>query len=230
MKITSNTLVRNGMPFIDLVLRQVEPFVDEMIITQSLKSTDRTSKVIERFEKQFPVKTKVYFEDVEEPGMLTNVREQQLKVSNSDWILFLDDDDYWPTSSLEQIVELIKKDEDVDGYSFTPLQVVDDKYHDKSWAHKGFTKLFRNRSGVHYERNWPRDLIFKYEQPLYWKANPRVKSVKIPFFHLSYIKGGSFREEDWACSFKHALGSKRTYQKKYKVEINKLYEYIRRNK
>jgi len=230
MKITSNTIVRDGMPFIDLVLRQVEPFVDEMVITLSMKSKDGTSSAINRFVNEFPVKTKLYYEDVEVLSLLTYVRQNQLEVSNGDWILFLDDDDFWPEESLKKLRKLLNSNEDVDGYSFRPYQVIDEYSYDTTWNNKYFTKLFKNQEGVCYRGWWPRDVIYKGKDLLYWKTNKRVKNVDIPFFHLSNIKSGSFRDSNWDGKYKCEIGKGKRYPEEYQIYVDKIYEYARRNK
>lgn len=223
MKITSNTLVKHGMPFLDLVLRQAEPFMDEMIITLSINADMKTSGVIEKFRKEFESKAKVSYENVLEPKYLTSIRQAQLDESTGDWILFLDDDDYWPTESLTEIVKLLK--EDVDAYAVAPYHVVDKKHYEKQWTHMGFTKWFRNQPGVHYEGDWPRDLIYKGEDMLYWKTNPRVKMLGTKFYHLQRIKEYSFRDHLFGGIFKQKESALLEFGKEHRKDLKKIYGY-----
>lgn len=227
--IVSHTLVKNGMPFIIAVLEKVEPFVDRQIITMSKQADVKTYEAIKYYE-YFHKKVVVLLEDVKSPEDLTIERQKQLDMTTEDWVLFLDDDDFWPEKSLKDIKKLIKRDENVDAYCFRPFQVINKTYHDGDWWNKWFTKLFRNQPGVHYERPWPRDLIFKGSEALYWKTNPRVVKKEIPFFHLSYIKDGSFREKPWAKEFKYRVGDKVKHINKYKIDIKEIYGHIRKDK
>lgn len=202
--ICSHTIVKNGQPFINIVLRQVIPHVTRSLITISEKSNDGTLAQLKRLEKEFPDKVRLDFENVKSPGELTGIRQRQLDNTIEDWVLFLDDDDYWPEANLKEMIKYL--DADVDGYGVNPYQVIDSTHYDGSWGNKYFTKFFRKQTGVHYRHPWPRDLIYKNEEMLYWKKNSRVPIVPVKFFHLSHIKNHSFRDESWAGVFKEAVG------------------------
>ena len=198
--ITSHTIVKNGKPFIGKVLNQVAPYMDRMIIHLSCKSTDRTLDDIRRIVGQNPGKVKLRFENVKKPGELTEIRKEQVKETTTKWILFLDDDDYWPHDQLELCLKELGKDEETLAYSVNPYQLVDMEHYDHGWRKKSFSKFLR-KEGLTYIKPWPKDLpADKDEKPLYWKTHPKVKTLPYKFYHLSYLKDGSFREEDWASS------------------------------
>jgi glycosyltransferase involved in cell wall biosynthesis len=170
--------------------------MDRMLITISEKSEDGSLEAIRKFEKDYPQKVRIYFENVSKPSELTTARQRMVDDTYEDWILFLDDDDMWYKESLDEMVKLIE--EDVDGYAVSPIQVVDQFYYDKFWYDKKFfTKLFRN-DDIRYVEPWPRDLITSGDKALYWKKNERVKRLVGKYFHLSNIKPHSFRKEKWA--------------------------------
>lgn len=224
----SNTLVRNGTPFIDLVLRQAEPFMSQMIITVSEKSQDGTMDLVRRFQNDFSEKVIILTENVSEPSWLTTERQRQVDlVPKGEIVLFLDDDDFWPTESLKDLVKL--DFEDADAYCFAPYQMIDKDTFDLSWKNKWFTKLFKN-DDINYRHPWPRDLIYKGNDVLYWKKNQRVKKTPIKFFHLSYLKKYSFRNEAWATEYGMNIG-RMAYLPEYEIKnINKIYEYVRSDK
>lgn len=218
----SHTLVKQGMPFIDIVLRQVIPYANRCLVTISEKSTDGTLEVIKQIDKDFPNKISLDFENVQSPGDLTQERQKQLERTHEDWILFLDDDDYWPEESLEEIIELLNESDDA--FAINPYQIINQRYYDHSWRYKWFTKWFRNQSGLHYEHNWPRDLIYLRDKVLYWRRNPKVKRITPKFFHLSNIKYVSFRSEEWAKEFLQKTGAGKEYPEEVKKHIWRLYE------
>lgn len=230
-RLVSHTLVRNGMPFIDLVLRQVLPFVHKSLITISEQSEDGTKEAIEALKQEFPGKISISFENVENPGLLTQERQKQLDQTDlGDWVLFLDDDDYWPTSSLEQIVNWLGWD--VDGYAVNPLQIAGKEVHDTSWSNKWFTKFFRKQEGVHYKHPWPKDLIYKGDKMLYWKKNELVPKIDPRFIHLSYIKSYSFRKQTWAEKYGFNINESRlqSIPDLWLNDIDKIYNEIRKHK
>ena len=208
MTISSHTIVRNGMPFIGKVLEQVAPYMDEMIITLSTKSTDRTFDELKRFYEKYPIEVVIDTENVSAPGELTEIRNRQVFQTKSDWILFLDDDDYWPKDQLELCLNELDKDSEIQAYSVNPYQLLDWEHHDWSWRAKSFSKFLRNAPGLHYIHPWPRDLpADKDGMPLYHKTHPKVKRLPYKFYHLSYLKGHSFRTEEWAGQFSLKKGS-----------------------
>jgi len=221
--IYSHTLIRNGEPFTKLIFRQVLPFVDKALITVSQKSNDGTLTSLDILQKEFPNKMVIDTENVSHPSELTKERQKQLsKTPNNAWVLFLDADDYWPISQLELIKELLN--EDVDGLSVNPFQIVNQDYHDISWNRKYFLKWFINQKGVHYEKPWPRDLIFKGKEFLYWKVNPRVPKVNARYFHLSNLMSWKFRDESWATEYKAKLGTLSYFERRWDEDIKKIYE------
>lgn len=196
IEIASHTLVKNGMPFLDLVLRAVEPYMNRMLITISEKSTDNSLNVVNDFEREFRSKVRVMFENADDPAKLTMERQKMVDMTHEDWILFLDDDDLWPDESLKEMMKLIQ--EDVDGYALSPIQVIDQMYYDKHWEEKKFfTKWFKNKD-INYHNPWPRDIIKSGDKELYWKKNLDVKRLVGKYFHLSNIKPSSFRDEKWS--------------------------------
>ena len=204
-KISANTICRNGMPFIGKVLRQVAPLVDELIITISEKSDDGTVKEISRVYEDFPRKVFVDFENVPQ-GELTKVQQAQADRSKGDWILFLSDDDYWPTEELRKCIQQLDKNPDILAYSVNPYQLVDNEHYDASWNNKSFSKFLR-KDGMKYIGTWPRELpCDKYSKPLYWKTHVQVQRLPYRFYHLSYLKEYSFRNEKWAKAFRFRRG------------------------
>lgn len=200
-KTSSNTIVKNGMPFIGKVLEQVEPYMEEMIIHLSIKSNDGTKEVLEEMAKKYP-KIKLFEENVSSPAQLTEIRNKQVEMTKSDWILFLDDDDYWPKDQLELCLKELDKDPKVLSYSVNPYQLVDWEHEDISWAGKKYFAKFLRREGLRYIYPWPRDLpADKHGRPVYWKTHPQAKTLPYKFYHLALIKGHSFRSEGWAGKF-----------------------------
>lgn len=222
IEIASHTLIRNGMPFIDIVLRQVEPYMTRMLITISEKSDDGTLEVVNNFEKEFGHKVRLMFENVDDPSKLTLERQKMVDITSEDWILFLDDDDYWPKESMEEMIKLLK--EDVDAYAVSPVQVLNQQFYDKHWyEHKFFTKWFRNKD-IHYTNPWPKDNILMGDKELYWKKNLRTKRLYGKYFHLSNIKNNSFRNEKWSKGhYNEPIKNKSEYPDWCKPHLEKIY-------
>lgn len=214
-----NMLVRNGQPFIGPILEQVIPYANRCLITISQRSSDGTLRVLKDLEEKYPEKIVLDYENVSAPKLLTLERQKQLDRTTEDWILFLDDDDYWFPKDIRWIRSEMERD--VDGFSCNPYQVIDYKSHDVSWRYKYFLKWFKNQPGLNYRKDWPRDLLFLRDTPLYWRNNPRVPRHKAKYLHLSYLKHHSFRTEPWAWKFGFTTGQKAVIPVKYRLELLK---------
>lgn len=196
------------MPFIDRVLRIVEPFMDRMVITLSEKSTDGTADIVKKFKDDYPEKVILLTENVDNSGELTKERIKQLEYSDSDWILFLDDDDYWTPDQLRLCLAELDKDPNILAYSVNPYQMVDFDSYDANWENRKYFSKFLRRKGLSYVKPWPRDLpIDKNGKPLYHKTHPQVKNLSYKFYHLALMKNYSFRDkEDWAKGYIYKKG------------------------
>lgn len=187
------------MPFIEKVLKQVEPFMEKMVITLSEKSNDGTAAIVHRFKQEHPQKVILLTENVKEPAQLTEERNKQLVHSPSDWILFLDDDDYWPVSQLQKCLKFLDKDKDTLAYAVSSYHLLDTEHCDYRSLFKFYSKFLRNTEGLHYLRTWPRDMpADKNEIFLHWESHPKVKILPYKFYHLMELKNHSFRKhENW---------------------------------
>lgn len=227
MTICSHTLVKNGMPFIDKVLERALPFVDRMIITVSEKSDDGTREALSEFLSRHNGRSiEIYTEDVKYPADLTEERQKQVDMTTEDWIWFLDDDDFYPILTIKSALTWINSGVKLDALALNPYQVLDRKGYDSSWRNKWFTKFFRNKD-INYRKPWPRDLIFKGDEMLYWRTNGRVVRIPDKYFHLSGIKDHSFRNEDWATSYTNDIGKYDLIPEVDRIFLRELYDYIR---
>lgn len=223
MSFYTHTLVRNGQPFIGLILRQVIPFAEKCLITVHWRSNDGTIAVLNRLQEEFPDKIVLNFESSTNPAELTKERQKQLDATpEGKWILFTDDDDYWPEESLQEFEKLIASDS-VHAYAFNPYQIIDRQHFDDSWRNKWFTKLFRKQADTHYEKPWPRDLIFNGKEELYWRKNPKVVKVTPKYFHLSNIKHYSFRNQPGFEKYKNSIGKPAMLPIEAEKEMEKIY-------
>lgn len=209
MKIASHTIVKQGMPFIGKVLRQVAPFMDKMFVSVSQFSDDGTKEEVMRVIEENPGKIEFMEDGYSNPSDLTKLRQFQADRTVQDWILFLDDDDYWPADQLELCLKEIEKNDGTLAYSVNPYQLIDDWHYDASWYHKSFSKFLKKTDGFHYRGDWPRDLPCDDDgKPLYWKTHKQVKTLPYKFYHLALLKTHSFRHEDWAKDkFSYKVGS-----------------------
>jgi hypothetical protein len=220
----SNTIVKNGMPFIIPVLEQVLPFMNRSLVTYSRYCEDTTIKSLINLRRKYPEKLVLFQEQVECPAYLTIELGKLLGRTTEDWVLFLDSDDWWSTDSMKEMLKLL--DSDVDAFAFNPYQVIDKEKYDSDWWTYWFTKLFKNGQGVHYEGYYPKENIYKYDQILWWKQNPKMKKSDIKYFHLANIMKWRFRDNEFEGTFKKYIGKSKSYPESAKPEVERIFGYL----
>ncbi len=200
--ITSNTIVRDGMPFIGKVLEQVAPLVDKMVITLSEKSNDGTKDKILNILASYPEKIVLLYENVASRSLLTAERNRQLEYSNYEWVMLLDDDDYWEREQLEKCIAELPKDPKILACAVNPYQLLDKETHNNFWKRKWFSKFLRKTPRLHFIHPFPRDLPASDNEILYHKTSKNVIFLPYKFYHLSELKSNSFRKlGDWSKEF-----------------------------
>ena len=194
---TSHTIVKDGMPFIGLVLRQVEPFMEEMLIDVSEKSSDGTMGEVERFKKEYGDKVIITIEREKSFKDVVNARNRQANNTKTTWVMILDDDDFWCHDDLKKAIDYAYKHEDeIDGLSVSPYQLIDLKTHDASWLNqRQFSKFLKMQDGLCHKGNFPLEIPSLPGRSLYYKWNKRVKCVPFHFYHLALMKYNSFRPD-----------------------------------
>lgn len=203
----SHTIVKNGMPFIGKVLRQVAPFMDKMFVAVSHHSTDGTINEVMKFIGENPGKVEFIEEWETNPAKLTNLRNFQVERTKQDWILFLDDDDYWPQDQLKDCLNRLELDEETLSFSVNPYQLTSPKTYDESWLGKKFFAKFLRNKGLKYIGDWPDDWPCDEKgERLYWKTHPKADILPYYFYHLALLKPNSFRNEEWAKKYKYKVG------------------------
>ncbi len=183
------------MPFIGKVLRQVEPFIDKMVITLSKKSNDGTEGEILKMVKEFPTKIDLFYEDVKSLSDLTIERNKQVQHSDSEWILILDDDDYWEKDQLQKCLEELPDNRTL-ACAVNPYQLLDKETYNNAWKGKWFSKFMRKTPDLHFTYSWPKELPVSNNEILHWKYCQKIKFLPYKFYHLSYLKPGSWRNTE----------------------------------
>ncbi len=194
------------MPYIGRVLRAVAPYMDHMIVTSSIHSDQETIDEIQKVAAEFPGKMFIAQEDVSDPSELTQVRQDQVDRTYTDWFLVLDDDNLWLPEQLELCLAELDKDPEVMAFSVEVRQVIDENHHDSSWHKKSFSDFIRNKD-IEWQGNWPKDLAHDKDGALYHKTHPYVKRLPYWHYHLSYVKDWTFRKDGWANEFRQNVGT-----------------------
>lgn len=220
--ISSNTVVKHGMPFIGVALRRALPYVDQMIITISKKADSRTIEEIKEIAKYN--KVEVYWEDIKVIGELTNVENEQIKKSKGDWIWTVEDDDIWLEKDLKECLACL--DEDLDGLGISPYLLLDPEHYDATWGKRYITKFFKREGTIMY-KPFPINRLKRNGIRLNWKFNPKVKIFPLHYLHLPLLKEYSFRKQPpWNTKYQYTKHKKRELPDKYIKEFKTILDEL----
>ena len=104
--ITVHTIVKNEDQFIKPALLAIESFPEiKKILVYDTGSTDKTISEIESIKStkiQIEIKNKVNRQQ------LIALRNQQIKITKTPWILLVDGDEIWPKKNLKKLIQSIK--------------------------------------------------------------------------------------------------------------------------
>ncbi|OGG28069.1 hypothetical protein A3A59_02955 [Candidatus Gottesmanbacteria bacterium RIFCSPLOWO2_01_FULL_42_10] len=103
--LTGHMIVRNEEQWVWYAIQSVINHVDELLIFDT-GSDDKTNEIIKSIASPkitFVEKGRVT------PQELADLRNEQIKLTRTDWFLLLDGDEIWPQVTIGELVELIKK-------------------------------------------------------------------------------------------------------------------------
>lgn len=190
---TAHCLVKNEENFIWYAIMSVLPYVDKMIVFDT-GSTDKTVSLIKEILKTKLGKQKIHFEEkgeVDKQGH-TDLRNEMIKMTKTDWFMILDGDEVWPAEEIEYLLnnelsDAIKTSKGVVMVNYH-LCNIDLKHYSESghffapWGYHGhFTyRLFRNFSGISWKGEYLKDKLF-------YNKNVPVNSRKNTFYSTAYF-------------------------------------------
>lgn len=108
MSLTAHCLVKNEEKFVGFAIKSVVDFADKIIVFDT-GSTDQTVEVIKNLVKEYP--EKIIFEEKGPCDKLrhTQLRQEMLDRTRTDWFMILDGDEIWTKRAMEEAVKIMQK-------------------------------------------------------------------------------------------------------------------------
>jgi glycosyltransferase involved in cell wall biosynthesis len=201
--ITVHTIVKNEEQWVWYAINSVIDFVDKIMIYDT-GSTDKTVAIIKSIKNpklSFEQKGKV------DASGLTNLRQEQLSKTTTDWFFIVDGDEIWTKAGLGEIQALITKArKSVYGIVAPAWNMINDlsHFHPESlnyrWPYapkkqKGWMNLrLINRSipGLYLKGDYPLEAYCdKNNLPLQNYGPKRLLFAKNRYFHMTYLPRSS---------------------------------------
>lgn len=103
MSLTAHTIVKNEDVFVGYAIRSVIDIVDHVIVFDT-GSTDNTVAVVRALQQEFP--EKIFFEEkgVVDKERHTQLRQEMVDRTQTEWFLILDGDEVWGDEGRRQVL------------------------------------------------------------------------------------------------------------------------------
>lgn len=129
-------MVKNEAKWLWYSVTSVINYVDKVLLWDT-GSTDNSRKIEIELKKQYPDKVILNYREQNSPEDFTNVRQEMLDNTKSDWFLMIDGDEIWWEDSIAKVTEVIKSNRSNNGIEsivVPTINLVGDIYHyqDKS--------------------------------------------------------------------------------------------------
>ncbi len=219
----ANTLVKNEERYLWYAVSSIIDHVDKMLLWDT-GSTDNTVQVIKELIKKYG--SKIEFKEVGsvDPERFTQIRQEMLDKTKSDWLVILDGDEVWWQDSIKKLINLIQKEGDKLETIISPYyNIIGDIYHyqeksagkyqiDNYNGHINIRALNRRIPGLHLEKPHGQQGFYDGEGVLIQKRpEENRKYLDAPYFHFTNMVRSSTRQNDLnvpkrSLKFKHEIG------------------------
>ncbi len=216
--ITAHCLVKNEENFIGFAIESVVRYVDSIIVFDT-GSEDATVEIIKKLQTKYP--GKILFE---EKGLCTkeqhtNLRNEMIQKTKTDWFMILDGDEVWTNRGMEEAILCIKSSDEKLRCLMAPFYLcVGDVFHKyyKKYSFTVFNKRgfftfrFIKKIGVHWQGVYGQDSLYDESNELFFKEQNTL-FLKNKFWHLTHLQRSSVDADDFSSGNKRILKRRLTY-------------------
>lgn len=218
LSITAHCIIKNEENFVEYAIRSVVDFVDQIIVFDT-GSTDKTVSIILELQARHP--NKIFFE---EKGLCdkkrhTELREEMLNKTNTEWFMILDGDEVWTKRGMEEVLSVINSSLEVECLIAPFYLCVGDVYHryykDGSFeilGKKGFfsPRVIKKIRGLRWEGDYNDDvLVCEDGLPIFRMKNSLFLREK--YWHLTHLRRSSIDDIDYSSGGNRKSKRRMTY-------------------
>ena len=193
--VTVHVIVKNEDQWIWYAIASVIDHVDRLIIYDT-GSTDKTMDIIKSFDSK-----KIYFEEKGNvtPSKLTQLRNDQIEQTKTEWFMLVDGDEVWPQSSIQALTDASKKvSSKVVGIVVKALLPVGDldhlqdeqagKYNLLGMKGHFNIRLYRKKDGYSWKNDYPLEAYADSNGVSINEKNESLYFEKYaPYFHMRLL-------------------------------------------
>lgn len=218
MSVTAHCVIKNEEIFIPYAIASIIDFVDHLFIYDT-GSTDGTVKKIEALRERYP--EKIHFEQKgpADKKRHTELRQEMLDRTETDWFMILDGDEVWTARALKEAGEIMKSQSDVQCIVAPFYLCVGDVYH--RYFKRGemrvvdktdflAVRFVKKIGGVHWRGDFIGDSLFNgKEEPFENKKNTVFLNAK--YWHLTHLRRSFQDDQDYSSGGVRASKRRLTY-------------------
>lgn len=223
MEIWAHTLVKNEGRWLWYSVSSVIDHVDKLLLWDT-GSTDASLEIEKELEKKYPGKIILKYRGQKTAEDFTNVRQEMLDATKSDWFLMADGDEIWFEDSVKKVIETIKNEGNgIESIVVPTINLVGDIYHyqDKSAGryrfgdrvgHFNLRAINKGIPGLHSQGGHGVWGWADGERKMIQDRDPKkIKFVDAPYLHTTFLPRGGSKINDSevikrAKKFKYELG------------------------
>ncbi|EKE06856.1 MAG: hypothetical protein ACD_18C00254G0001 [uncultured bacterium] len=205
--ITAHCIVKNEENFIFYAIKSVVDFVDKIIVFDT-GSEDKTVEIIEKLLKEYP--EKIVFEEKGtcDKKRHTELRQEMLEKTTSDWFMILDGDEIWNDRGMKEALEIVNygEDEKIECLIVPFYLCVGDIYHKyykkgdfEILGKKGFfsPRLIKIVKDIHWSGDYNEDTLLFNDGKKVFRENNTI-FLKNKYWHVTHLKRSSLDDNDYS--------------------------------
>lgn len=200
MKITAHSLVKNEGRFVWYSVMSVINYVDRVLLWDT-GSTDGTIEILRELKKIGGKKVELKEVGEVDPQRFTEVRQEMLDATQSDWFLVVDGDEVWWDDSIKQATDTIKtQGRQIESIVVPTVNLIGDIYHyqEESAGQYRLAGRVGNLNlrgvnctilGLHSDRphgTW--GWVDKDGKMVQDRDPPKIMFINAPYLHASFIQ------------------------------------------
>ena len=195
-----HTLVKNEARWLWYSVSSVVEYVDKILLWDS-GSTDETLEIIKELRKKYPNKIDFKERKINSAEEFTQVRQEMLDETTSDWFLVVDGDEVWWDDSIRKVAELIRgKGDNLESIVVPTINPVGDIFHRQE--EKAGRYKFGSRVGHYNLRAVKRSIPGLHSQGVHgvwgWvdgenrmiqdRDPKKIGYIDAPYLHLTHLE------------------------------------------
>lgn len=205
MSLTAHCIVKNEEVFIEAVLASAVDFADKILVFDT-GSTDSTLEKIKKFANENSSKVEWQEKGPCDKKRHTQLRQEMIDLTSTDWFMVLDGDEVWPRRTMEEACQTMESDRAVECVMVPFYLCVGDIYHRyfrrgkiEMIGHRDFfyPRFFKKTNGVHWKGDYNEDAVVNRDNQVIFNEKNSI-ILKNKFWHVTHLRRSSEDDGDYS--------------------------------